>query len=78
MSKIPEVSNNSLEEMTELVRQHPELYDAKHPDHKDAVKTSNIWASITTKLAEDNPRTTGRWLGIDHYNITIALPAGSL
>ena len=63
MSKIPKVSSNSLEEMIELVRQRLEVYNAKHQDHKEAVKTSNIWASITTKLAEDNPGMTGTVVG---------------
>ena len=46
-NKMPiiKVSQSSLEELIELVRQHLEIYDATHPDHKDAVKGANIWAS---------------------------------
>ena len=61
------VSQSSIEELIELVREHPEIYDATHPDHKDAVKTANIWSSITKKLATDNPLMTGKWLQSNHY-----------
>ena len=46
-NKMPviKVSQSSLEELIELVRQRPEIYDTTHPDHKDAVKGANIWAS---------------------------------
>ena len=69
MSKTPKVSQSSMEEMIELVRQHPEIYDTGHPDHKDAVRTSNIWASITKKLAIDNPEMTGKWVWIYSKNV---------
>ena len=36
------VSQSSLEELIELVQQRPEIYNATHPDHKDAVKTSTF------------------------------------
>ena len=44
--------------------QHPELYDATQSDHKDAVKTANIWTSITSKVNEDNPEMTGKCVAI--------------
>ena len=47
------VSQSSLEELIELVRQSPEIYDATHPDHKEAVKGANIWAS-SSALARNN------------------------
>ena len=37
------VFQSSLEELIELVPQRPEIYDAAHPDHKDAVKTAKTF-----------------------------------
>ena len=42
------VSEETKEKLIELVRQHPPLFDAKCPEHKDAQWTENIWRSIAT------------------------------
>ena len=44
-NKMPfiKVSRSSLEELIELVRQRPEIYDVTHPDHKGAVKTAKTF-----------------------------------
>ena len=54
-NKMPgiKVSQSNFEELIELVRHRPEIYDATHPDHKDAVKGANIWASSRT-LSRNN------------------------
>ena len=44
------VSQSSLEELIELVRQRQEIYDATHPDQKDAVKTANICSWSLTRV----------------------------
>ena len=61
------VSQSRLEELINFVRQCPEIYDATHPDHKDALQRANIWASITKKLVTDNPLMTGKWLQSNYY-----------
>ena len=50
------VNDSALEQFILLVQEHVQcLYDPQHPEHKDNIKVANIWASITAKLAEENP-----------------------
>ena len=55
----PKTPSETLEKLFELVRANPCLYDCTLPDHKDAVKISNIWQSIAKKL--DIPDMTGMY-----------------
>ena len=43
-----------LERLTELVRGHPCLYNARLPDHKDAQLCTNILQSIATVMGRDD------------------------
>ena len=56
------ISVDHLELLTELVRQHPCIYDPKDPDHNDAIKVANIWASIRRVLQEDYQGWSAYWL----------------
>ena len=47
------ISDSSLEQFILLEQEHRCLYDPRHPEHKDAIKIANIWASITAKLSEE-------------------------
>lgn len=40
------VSVETTEKLIELVREHPQLYDASCAEHKDAQRLSNMWQSI--------------------------------
>ena len=55
----PPVSRDSIEEMIELMRVNPSLYDATLADHMDSTIISNIWHSIGRKLLTDNPDMMG-------------------
>ncbi|XP_064617230.1 uncharacterized protein LOC135481321 [Liolophura sinensis] len=46
------IVNSILEKLIELVRQNPPLYDVSRKDYKDALKNTNIWASIAATLQE--------------------------
>ncbi|KAJ8043340.1 hypothetical protein HOLleu_10386 [Holothuria leucospilota] len=44
------LSKDETEQLIELVRQKPYLYDVTDPDHADATKVANAWQAITEKM----------------------------
>ena len=55
----PPVSRDSIEEMIQLVRENPSLYDATSADNMDSTIKRNICHSIDGRLLTDNPDMTG-------------------
>ena len=47
------VSVEDTEKLIELVRQHPLLYDASCPEHKDAQRMRNVWQSIANVMGRE-------------------------
>lgn len=50
MAPKPRLSREQTEELIELVRQKPYLYDVTDPDHADATMIANTWLAITEKM----------------------------
>ena len=45
------ISTGKTEELIELVREHPHLYNPRLPEHRDAQLIENTWGSIAEVLA---------------------------
>ena len=44
------LSREQTEQLIELVRERPYLYDVRDPDHADSTMVANAWMAITEKM----------------------------
>ena len=61
MAPKPRLSREQTEELIELVRQKPYLYDVTDPDHADATMIANTWLAITRKMGLNDKGEIQAW-----------------
>lgn len=49
---------SSSEQLIEIVKNYPVLYDLSHPEYKNTKKKDKIWDEIASKFAEGNGEKT--------------------